>query len=66
MFTEMRIQMALGKGLMEILRRREQGRGWALEGGNACAGPELRGRDQREGGASGRCEECGAQVRPTQ
>lgn len=49
MFTEKRIQMALGKGLIERLRWRRQGRGRALEGGNAIAGPELRGRDQREG-----------------
>lgn len=49
MFTEKRIQMALGKGRIERLRWRGQGRGQALEGGNAYAGPKLRGRGQREG-----------------
>lgn len=45
MFTEKRIQMALGKGLIEKLRCRGQEKGQTLEGGNAYAGPELRGRD---------------------
>lgn len=47
-FTQKRIQMALGKGRIERQRWRGQGRGQALEGGNTIAGPELRGRDQRE------------------